>query len=693
MLLTKLTLSNFGPYRGENSFNLRTTPEEPIVLIGGKNGAGKTTFFESIQICVHGQSALGQRTSQREYEAAIREYMYSDGESSRDEAAVKLQFEYSNLGERDTYTVERQWRDRGKSIEETVHVSRNGEPLDDLEEDQWEDFLKELIPPGLSQLFFFDGEQVQQLADAIEEDDGFEESMLSLLGLDLVERLEADLSIYLSRKLDEEGTSELAEEIESLQEQKADTETELADVQTEIAEMRDDIRDLDKRIAEKEDELSREGGAFAEQRNEKIQKRDRLEEEIERIEEEIRELAQGVYPFALVPDLADAAVERLAQQREAQTQQRARTEVMSELDALAADETADGDPETHDRVVSQLRDRLTDRLGDGDSETEFVDRFSEQEQRQIERVIEEATTAVPEKLQARTAELEEKTRALNAAEQQISRAPEQEVLSPILAEINEATEQRGKLKNQLETLEEREDDLEMELSQLDAKIERTIEKQQEHEDVSERADLASRTRGAVQDYKEKITTKKLERLEEVLTDRYRSLSNKSEHYQQVHIDTDDLTITIETADGGSKTQSQLSAGERQIFATALLWALADISGRPLPFLIDTPLGRLDQEHRNHFVEEFLPNAAHQVIVLSTDTEITDRYRDPLESAVSAAYHLDYQDDGGYTRIDSGYFDGALDEMIETPTEESTQTDQPEQSTGKTQINLGGASDE
>jgi DNA sulfur modification protein DndD len=46
-----------------------------------------------------------------------------------------------------------------------------------------------------------------------------------------------------------------------------------------------------------------------------------------------------------------------------------------------------------------------------------------------------------------------------------------------------------------------------------------------------------------------------------------------------------------------------------------------MSGRRLPIAIDTPLGRLDSSHRGNLIEKYFPSASHQVILLSTDTEI------------------------------------------------------------------------
>ena len=49
MIINKLTMENVGLFRGDHIFDLRpllsVAEARPIVLIGEKNGAGKTTFF------------------------------------------------------------------------------------------------------------------------------------------------------------------------------------------------------------------------------------------------------------------------------------------------------------------------------------------------------------------------------------------------------------------------------------------------------------------------------------------------------------------------------------------------------------------------------------------------------------------------------------------------------------------------
>jgi DNA sulfur modification protein DndD len=102
-------------------------------------------------------------------------------------------------------------------------------------------------------------------------------------------------------------------------------------------------------------------------------------------------------------------------------------------------------------------------------------------------------------------------------------------------------------------------------------------------------------------------------------------------------------------------KASLSAGEKQIYAIAMLWALARTSGRPLPMIIDTPLARLDSEHRAKLVERYFPRASHQVILLSTDTEIDEQLLKTLKPSISHSFRLDFDQHDGRTEVTPGYF--------------------------------------
>jgi len=72
-------------------------------------------------------------------------------------------------------------------------------------------------------------------------------------------------------------------------------------------------------------------------------------------------------------------------------------------------------------------------------------------------------------------------------------------------------------------------------------------------------------------------------------------------------------------------------------------------------VIDTPLSRLDSDHRRAIVQKYYPTAGTQVVILSTDTEVDKQYYQLLLPCVEKAFLLDYDATQGRTRIIPGYF--------------------------------------
>ncbi|MGF1587809.1 MAG: DNA sulfur modification protein DndD [Pleurocapsa sp.] len=158
-------------------------------------------------------------------------------------------------------------------------------------------------------------------------------------------------------------------------------------------------------------------------------------------------------------------------------------------------------------------------------------------------------------------------------------------------------------------------------------------------------------------FKEKLTLKKLNKLETEVKDCFLYLLHKSNLINRITIDSDRFKLALYDTNGQPFPKQRLSAGEKQLLAIAFLWGLARVSGRNLPIAIDTPLGRLDSSHRHNLVERYFPTASHQVILLSTDTEIGEKEVTLLreQAAISAEYLLKYNADSRQTTIEKGYF--------------------------------------
>ena len=87
---------------------------------------------------------------------------------------------------------------------------------------------------------------------------------------------------------------------------------------------------------------------------------------------------------------------------------------------------------------------------------------------------------------------------------------------------------------------------------------------------------------------------------------------------QCSIDPATCAIRLSDADNRPLPFNLLSAGERQLLATSILWGLAKVSRRPVPLVIDTPLGMTSGTIRRALLENTLMNSQQIVLFLTRD---------------------------------------------------------------------------
>jgi DNA sulfur modification protein DndD len=151
------------------------------------------------------------------------------------------------------------------------------------------------------------------------------------------------------------------------------------------------------------------------------------------------------------------------------------------------------------------------------------------------------------------------------------------------------------------------------------------------------------------------TERKLAQVSDLITDAFLRLVGKVSLIQSIRINSPSLELTLTNPDGNVIESDHLSHGERQILAYAVLWGLSKASGRPLPTVIDTPMGRLDEKHRMNLAENYFHQASHQVVILSTDTEIFGKFLDAMKPGVGKMYSLEFNEKTKSTQVTEGYF--------------------------------------
>jgi DNA sulfur modification protein DndD len=288
-------------------------------------------------------------------------------------------------------------------------------------------------------------------------------------------------------------------------------------------------------------------------------------------------------------------------------------------------------------------------------QVEMIHCLSDDQKSRLLSAVERTLVDVPRQLKAVQARLETATRRLGKVEQSLKRVPDDDQLQPMLHKLRELHRELAAAGAQDERNEATVKQIDHQLAELERTERKLRGRLADAESGLNRRAMVARVRNVLDEYAAALTTKKSRELGEAVAGRFAQLWRKGDVVRRIEIDPHNFKVTLRDRHDRIVPKHQLSAGEKQIYAISLLWGLAEVSGRPLPMVIDTPLGRLDSEHRSHLVDRYFPHASHQVIILSTDTEIDRTYFHDLAPAVSHSYRLQYDSQQGRSSVEQGYF--------------------------------------
>ena len=677
MIITKVVLKDYGAYGGRHEFDLAPARGRPVILIGGANGAGKTTLFEAVPLCFYGIASTGRRTTKKAYERllAMRLHHCRKSRTAADHASVTVRFRFFHNSRETEYEVERSWRSEHGRIAERLDVKkRDGggghgafEPLDVIEESYWQSFIGDLIPRGIVRLFFFNGEKIARMAREGAEDATIRASFKSLLGIEVAEQLHADLQTNMMRNLSEDdkilredlskceaSRDEAARTVERLHER-------LAQKQTEADAIRAEIDGA-------ESAISKLGGEFASGR---ADARTRLE--VKRAQHgeicrKIRDVCSDALPLALIPEDLSSLSGQIDADRYA-AQERAGGKiadgrldsVLSRFGEAALDGTGISTKQRR-AINSALSSIIRDEKKKSLPPPGQVFDFSESQAAAVKGMVGRVGAILLPALAEETARLVDADREIAVLEEVLARAPRDDEIGSLVSKVGELHSQYGELRAEMNHIEEKISSNRALQNHLDSKMRGLLSEARKNKKSREQIDLARSVQTVLEEFIGGLRTKKIRLLEQYLLDAAGTLMHKKHLIEKVRIDPKTFEITLY---GGGDNDSRssnailpkdlLSEGEKQMFATSVLWALARTSGRPLPFMIDTPLARLDQSHRTNLVERFLPAASHQILILSTDTEIERWEQQKLKPYTARSYIITNDGDDGTARCRRGYF--------------------------------------
>ncbi|OJI37755.1 chromosome segregation protein [Vibrio vulnificus] len=660
MLITKLTLNNFRVFRGVHEIDLRPAParlskngpiegtERPIILFGGLNGAGKTSILTAVRLALFGRQSFSQVLSNGEYIDALSELIHKGvGHGGvQDNASIELEFKYSQNGEENTYKVIRGWK-RGKK--DSLCLEKDGIQIPELNYEQCQGFLNELIPTGIADLFFFDGEKIAELA---EDESGtvLKTAVRRLLGLDVIAKLKSDLNIFLKKQGSSALSQSLKEEMASLDEKRISHERNAEKLRGEADIVDAQIELISRDILSLENKLSQNGGAWAKTREDEQQKVDSLLKEKVELEKQIRMEMETSLPFALAPN----AMQRLQTQIKQEQQIKKKQNFGNELDSFL--ETLRSKYPSFDTEMAQsaIADSFKAHVGEFDSAELLLD-ISDRQANTIDYQLSNLSRESFSRFDEARVRLEKVEEEIDNASNNIARAPEQEQVQELFADVRALDKKKEKLIIEYHALlEEAKRELRQALETA-RQIQKLHDKNKDQSNKDQSISNAQNSILLLEKFGEQLTKARVNQLENEFVQSYKKLARKEDLQLSASINPASFDVELVDEHGIKINRKAMSAGEKQIYAISILEALGRTSGRKLPIIIDTPLGRLDSHHRDKLVENYFPTASHQVVILSTDTEIDRNYTSLIQDDIARTYEICFDGTTKSSTLKEGYF--------------------------------------
>ncbi len=712
MRINKIELCNFGSYEGICVFDLATGNKGNIVLIGGKNGAGKTTLFSGIKLCLYGNKFAGFENVNSFYRKEVKKYINDISKFDIfSKCYVKLFVSFSNGQKDDDYELMRQWDNNAKLLEdfESFTVRKNGVALTEEERYDFDNYIMNIIPPELFDLFFFDGEQI---ADYFLGENGnlrVKNAFMVLCGYDTFDIMQKNFKrlAFGKKSLSKDGISyiEAKQQAEKKRKEWEQQSQIVSQTKEEIDTISGEIKALEKKY-----KLS--GGVSYEEWNHKLYQ---LKEE-ERFREEknsvLKKMANDSIPFIIVKKLLEKLLIQVEKEHEKQQFELLKESLENLLPNVVARVSEklelDGNNKFTDFVIEELGIELKQK---NIMDVEPVVNISGEEYHMIHSKIvkylnldkaiiiktEQAVRKSVEKTQALRKELEECNidgiqdflNCKNHMVEQVNKlsAKLQEYMELLLVKKVEYDEAVSALKREEKRFEELSKNLSiLELSEksvafLDVlqrrlykneivkveglfmkKIKELARKKQFIDKIIIDADFNVHIYKKVSFNTKRICSKIKKMgiqpyISEYGNEHCQTLFSSAEvgnlnEFLQVYGEKSEIIEGLQEIE-----KSRLSKGEKQIFIMALYWSLIQLNKQQVPFVIDTPFARIDTEHRLNIAKKFFMDLSGQVFIFSTNEEIVGENYERMKNRVQAKFLLENTDNLRTTIYANEYFGG------------------------------------
>ena len=691
MKIKRITLYNIGPYVGENTFDLAMSRKKNVILIGGKNGAGKTTFFKAIKTCLYGCKVWGYDAPGKEYYSVIGGLVnFKSLYDSSSKAYVEIELFFDDGKQINTYVLHREWKKIRMSFTEYFNIKKNGEIIMGGEEDDFVNYLLSIIPPDMFNFYFFDGESIADFFLGADGNKNFRNAFLKLYGLDTLSIMIENFNRNLKKSDEKKNYHESYLQAKTTYERQLNI---LQLLQDEIKSLENEIDLCYIKIKALQEGYSKEGGvSYVEWKeiNSQI-----LKEESERdsYNKFLKDVANHQIPFIIMEkNLRKLEKELLI------AQDNKKSKVISQ--ALLEEEFKCAAEEF---LLEQENANI-----DIDALLAFIVNYIKPEEETIsfdftENQIHRISSQIYEKINFDREQVKAAISKINASLRKTKKLREK-LTSSSIDGFEEFVSEK-------ERIDSKANELKIELEKKNAEIElqkiRVIEEERifekaklSYENILKSKSINNLSERAVAAYtllEEKLVTRQGHILQEEFIRCFKSIINKNNFIDGIVIDKNiniipykyvDVTRQqldnykslnreflslfkdpkhivemnklefddVECVQLPSPIKAPFSQGERQVYIMSIYLALLKTSHKEIPFFIDTPFARIDSNHRANIVKEFFNKINNQLFILSTDEEIVGEYKSMMDQKIANKFILQINS-YGKTRILSDIYFG------------------------------------
>lgn len=695
MKFSNIKINNFRQYYNSVNVDLTTSSDKNIIIIGGRNGYGKTNFLLSIVWCLYGdkisqidENFKKEIQKEKNYSSFMQQSInWTAKRENKTNFSVNIFITEIELPELRTLSSNTE----SVIIERTFDVATMNETLSIIdavskieifdEESDKINFINDyIIPIDAAKFVFFDAEKIGEIANlSIKEEGSFiNDALGKILGLDTYETLIDDVEFYITNLKKEGATKNLQELIANKENEIKISEIDIEKFEEENAEKLKEIDDFKKKIREFDNLISK----HSKQGN-SIFDREAVLIEIEKLKikeyelnDRFNELSE-IIPLAILAGKLEEVNEHIEIQEKNETSQIFSKENSEKIESFI--ELLFNKPPEPENSTMSLKDKMfyyqkAQSLGselfkenEDYVELEFEHDLNNSEKRLISDAINLVNTQSKDLFVTTIDEFNETKIKLSDLTMRLHKVDadlEDELILDYSSKketadynvtennrnIGENHQQITKLKNDIVRLNQQ---LVILVKKVDINEQNKLKIKRSNEYIEVLNLFLDEQKNKHKDSLEKTILIELKTLMHKLN----SEENQSKFIEDVKVTIlasgQGMKITLLDQDDNEIRKESLSSGEKQIYISCLIKAILKESIQSLPIFIDTPLGRLDEEHRDNITKKYYPALSEQVVLFSTNSEITPkRYKDILPN-VSKSYLL--INDGLNTNLKNGYF--------------------------------------